>query len=270
MISTRSVILVASLLTLTACAATADEANAEHNTKPDHAILWAAHSAEYQAASLQIYAQATRDLPRLIADTSWTALPGHESDGDKPPAVILDIDETVASGVDMELTLEPFTSVRQYEWGLTHQTIPIRGVTEFVNAAKDLNVDVFFVTNRPCELRSDTPDPCPQELGVINLVAEIGIQTDAEHVMLAFERPEWNKEKVSRREHVAASHRVIMLFGDDFGDFVACSRVLPGAPCTTSATRTSRSKALDTYKGYWGNGWYILPNPMYGSWTSVE
>ena len=24
------------------------------------------------------------------------------------------------------------------------------------------------------------------------------------------------------------------------------------------------------YAGYWGNGWYILPNPMYGSWTSIR
>ena len=133
-----------------------------------------------------------------------------------------------------------------------------------------LGVDVFFVTNRSCELREDSDGPCPQEQGVIDLVAEIGIETDAEHVMLAFERPEWNKEKLSRREHVGATHRVIMLFGDDYGDFVACSRATPGAPCTKAATRSSRNDALDTYKDYWGNGWYILPNPMYGSWTSVQ
>jgi len=262
MISTRSATLAASLLILAACT--------ERAAEPDHAILWAAHSAEYQAASLQVYAQATRDLPRIIADKTFSALPGHEGISDKPPAAILDVDETVASGIDMELTLEPFTAVRQYEWGLTHQTIPIRGVTEFVAAAKDLGVDVFFVTNRPCELREDAGGPCPQEQGVIDLVGEIGIETDAEHVMLAYERPEWNKEKLSRREYVAESHRVIMLFGDDYGDFVACSRAKPGAPCTTPATRTSRSDALDTYKDYWGNGWYILPNPMYGSWTSVR
>ena len=266
MISTRSATSLASLLILTACAASA----APPDAKPDHAILWAAHSAEYQAVSLQVYAQATRDLPRIMADRAFSALPGHEGISDKPPAVILDVDETVASGADMELTLEPYTSVRQYEWGLTHQTIPIRGVTEFVAAAKDLGVDVFFLTNRSCELREDTDGPCPQEQGVIDLVAEIGIETDAEHVMLAYERPEWNKEKLSRREHVAATHRVIMLFGDDYGDFVACSRATPGAPCTKAATRSSRNDALDTYKDYWGNGWYILPNPMYGSWTSVQ
>ena len=83
-------------------------------------------------------------------------------------------------------------------------------------------------------------------------------------------KPGWNKEKLSRREYVAEKHRVIMLFGDDYGDFVACSRAQPGAPCTAPATRASRAADLDKYKNYWGNGWYILPNPMYGSWTSVK
>jgi len=258
--------LLLSLLLSITSAATTFASDAE----PENAILWAAHSAEYKAASLQVYAQATRDLPRLLADQAWSALPGHEGENDKPPAIILDVDETVASGVDMELTMLPFTTVRQYEWGLAHQTIPVRGVTEFITAAQGLGVEVFLVTNRPCELRKDSDSPCPQEQGVIDLVAEIGIETDAEHVMLAYERPEWNKEKVSRREQVAESHRVIMLFGDDYGDFVPCSRAIPGAPCTKAATRSSRSDDLESYKDYWGNGWYILPNPMYGSWTSVD
>jgi len=266
MTSSRPATLIASLLLLNACTSTSVETDAE----PERALLWAASSAEYQALSRQAYGQATRDLPRLVADESWSALPGRAGDSGKPAAVILDIDETVVSGVDMELTLLPFNTVRQYEWGLTHQTIPIRGVTEFVNAAQDSGVEVFFVTNRPCEPRNDTDDRCIQEQGVVDLVAEIGIQTDREHVLMAFERPEWNKEKVSRREHVAESHRVIMLFGDDFGDFVACSRAEPGAPCKTAATRESRLEALEAYKDYWGNGWYILPNPMYGSWTSVD
>ena len=91
------------MLVLTACASTT---TVESGPEPDHAILWAAHAAEYQAISLQVYAQATRDLPRFIADTSWSALPGHDGVSDKPPAIILDVDETVTSGVDMELTIQ--------------------------------------------------------------------------------------------------------------------------------------------------------------------
>jgi acid phosphatase len=262
----RSPIIVASLLTLTACEPRAVESQPE----PQLASLWAAHAAEYQAASMQVYAQATRDLPRLIADESWSALPSRPGSGEKTPAVILDVDETVLSGVDMELTLLPFTHLRQYEWSISHEAIPIRGVAEFVKAARAQGVDVFFVTNRPCELVEGNPDTCPQEKSTIDDIFEVGIETDADHVMLVGERPEWNREKLSRREFVAESHRVIMVFGDDYGDFVACSRAKPRAPCTSPATRASRAEALDTHKDYWGNGWYILPNPMYGSWTSVE
>jgi acid phosphatase len=261
----RLVILMA-FAVLSAC--TPSQGDSE--SSPDHAILWAAHSAEYQAISTQVYAQAKRDLPRFVADKSWSALPRHDGLSDKPPAIILDIDETVASGVDMELTLVPFTTERQYRWGLTHTTIPIRGVAEFVNAAKDLGVEVFFVTNRPCEAIEGIDESCIQDQAVVNLVAEIGIETDTEHVLLANERPDWGKEKQSRRDHVAKTHRVIMLVGDDYGDFVFCSRAKPVAPCTVAATRESRAEALETYKDYWGNGWYILPNPMHGSWTSVE
>jgi len=270
MISTRSATLVASLLTLTACAATSVEPDAELNAVPDHAILWAAHAAEYQAASMQVYAHATRDLPRLLADESWSALPGHEGLSGKPPAVILDVDETVTSGVDMGLTLVPFTNLRQYEWNLRHKAIPVRGVAEFVRAARKLGVDAYFVTNLPCVPVQGKSGPCPQEQSTIDKIGEVGIETDADHVLLVGERPEWNREKLSRREFIAETHRVIMVFGDDYGDFVACSRANPLAPCTSPATRASRNDALDTYKEYWGNGWYILPNPMYGSWTTVE
>jgi len=262
----KQLVAASSLLALSACA-TLDE---EHPHVPQQALLWAAYSAEYQAVTAQIYAQATRDLPRLIADESWSAVPGHEGPSGKPTAIILDIDETVTSGVDMELTMVPFSTVRQYHWGLTHQSIPIRGVTEFVNTAKDLGVEVFFVTNRPCEPIEGSDEFCVQDQAVVNLVAEIGIETDTDHVLLADEKPDWGKEKVSRREFIATTHRVIMLLGDDYGDFVACSRAKPVAPCTEGATRASRRAALETYKDYWGNGWYILPNPMYGSWTSVR
>lgn len=266
MVSKKSVIIVASLLVMTACAST----NLESEPRPDNAILWAAYAAEYQAISQQVYAQATRDLPRLIADESWSALPGHEGNSEKPPAVILDVDETVTSGVDMELTMVPFSAARQYEWGLSHKAIPIRGVAEFVREAHQLGVEVFFVTNRPCEVLDDNPDVCPQKQSTVDHISEVGIVTDTDHVFLANERPGWDRGKLTRREYIAESHRVIMLLGDDYGDFVACSRAKPRTPCTTPATRASRDEALDTYKNYWGNGWYILPNPMYGSWTSVE
>ncbi len=264
---TELLFVVVFVLFLPACT----KAPAEHDPGRDSAVMWAKYAAEYQAISAQVYAQATRDLPRLLADESWSAVPGHDGDTDKPPAIILDVDETVVSNVDFELHLEgPYTSLKHYEWTNSNKAIPLRGVADFVAAARTAGVEIFFVTNRPCEKIEGNGDVCPQKKSTIGDIQEVGIDVDDEHVLLANATPDWGKEKLVRREHVAKTHRVIMLFGDDYGDFVACTRAVPVAPCTAGATRASRAEALDTYKDYWGNGWYILPNPMHGSWTSVR
>ncbi len=60
-----------------------------------------------------------------------------------------------------------------------------------------------------------------------------------------------------------------MLIGDDLGDFLPCVRKKPYAPCTDKATAAARTAMVEEHKHLWGNGWYILPNPMHGSWTSA-
>jgi len=262
----NSLIIVAFVSALSACSKPAND----ETTTPDLATLWASYSAEYQAASQQVYAQATRDLPRLLADESWSAVPGFEANTDLPAAIILDVDETVLSGVEMELTMIPFSTQRQYEWGLSHEAIPVRGSAEFIAVAKSMGIEVFFVTNRPCMKYEGAEGDCPIEQGTIDDLKEVGIETDADHLFFANEQPGWDREKLVRREYLANTHRILMLLGDDYADFVACARGTPKLPCTTPATRASRAEALETYNRYWGNGWYILPNPMYGSWTSVE
>ena len=84
------------------------------------------------------------------------------------------------------------------------------------------------------------------------------------------ERPGWGKEKKTRRDWIAERYRVIQLIGDDLSDFIPCVRRRPAGPCTESGTIASRFEAVADYDRYWGAGWYILPNPMHGSWTSVR
>ncbi len=274
----RSLLIVVLTMVLAACAAStekhAPEDSAKHSTepaeKPGYATRWAAYSVEYQAVSAQVYAQATRDIPRLLDDPSWSAIPGFDADDNKPPAVILDVDETILSSTDLELTMLPFTTQRQYEWGKANKATPVRGAADFIAAARAAGIEVFILTNRPCDQYEASVGDCPSEAVTLQDLAEVGIDVDAEHALFANEQPGWDREKVTRREFIAETHRVIMVFGDDFGDFVACSRGTPKLPCTEPATRDSRAEALETYQDYFGNGWYILPNPMHGSWTSVE
>lgn len=264
-------------LSLAACAsggaeisAAGDTSNAEPGDDTELALHWVEHAAEYRALTRQAYASATRDLPGFIADRSWTAMPEQQDANHLPPAVILDVDETVVSNVDFQLSFErPFANWKLDEWTRSTQATPVEGAREFVEAARALDVAVFFITNRPCEPREGINDPCPQRQSTIDDIAEVGIATDEEHVLLSEERG-WTREKLGRRLHVAERYRVIMLIGDDYGDFVPCTREKVAAPCTSAGTRASRAAALDTHNDYWGHGWYVLPNPMHGSWTSVE
>ena len=275
----RTLILVASTLTLFACAITTSGDDSATGGDPtvgldptkDLGILWVKHSAEYQAIATQVYRDATDDLPGFIEDKTWNVLTGYGDSSALPPAVILDVDETVVSNVNFQLTYErPFANHKLDTWAASTPALPIPGVKSFVDTARSLGVTVFFVTNRPCQPKAGTDDPCPQQLTTIEGIHEVGLAIDADHVMLSGEQPGWDREKLSRRELIAETHRVIMLIGDDFSDFAPCVRAEPHGACTTAATRESRAEASEKHQELWGNGWYILPNPMHGSWTSVE
>jgi len=242
-------------------------APADHSPQNDLGVLWVNHSAEYTALALQAYQSAERDLPAFIADEGWSAMPGIAADPAKPPAVILDVDETTISNARFQLAFEPPMAQWKLEkWNDEHPSDPVPGVARFVNAAQQAGVAVFFVTNRPCRPVDGDPDPCPQRRATIRDIGELGIVTDADHVLLADENG-WDRAKIARREHIARRHRVIMLFGDDLGDFLPCVRRSLYGPCTEPASKASRGRLVADHQALWGHGWYVLPGPMHGSWT---
>jgi acid phosphatase len=139
-----------------------------------------------------------------------------------------------------------------------------------MTAAQAAGIRIFFVTNRPCESKPGVDDPCPQKSVTIQDLREAGFDARTDNVMLSNERPGWDREKSVRRNYIAQDYRVIMLFGDDLGDFIDCARHKPLPPCSSPATIASRADATAEFSHYWGHGWYVLPNPMHGSWTSVR
>jgi len=240
--------------------------------EPDMAIVWVRDAAEYRAISLQAYRAATLALPGMIADTGWSALPDQKDAHDLPPAVIFDIDETALTNPYFQQSFEaPFTDKKLNDWSMQHKATPVPGATDFVSFARQSGVEIFFATNRPCVADTDTNDPCPQKSVVIQDLVEAGLPANESNVSLSAEREYWGKEKEIRRDWIAESYRVIMLFGDDLSDFIPCVRQRNVAPCSAEpATKTSRETLLEKYDVYWGAGWYVLPNPMHGSWTSFR
>ena len=59
-----------------------------------------------------------------------------------------------------------------------------------------------------------------------------------------------------RRAHVARDYRILLLVGDDLGDFVV-------NPAGTPEERHARTAPNAEW---WGRRWIMLPNPTYGSW----
>ncbi|PSQ82268.1 MAG: 5'-nucleotidase, partial [Bacteroidetes bacterium QS_1_63_11] len=74
-------------------------------------------------------------------------------------------------------------------------------------------------------------------------------------VLTQSEKEDW-ESKTARREWVAERYRILLLVGDNFGDFASEAD-------TTLAARRQRSRA---FREYWGTRWIVLPNPQYGSW----
>jgi len=261
-----SLTAVACLLSLPAC----DKTPTTHDPSKDLGLIWVKQSAEYVASARQVYLTATMALPGFIEDKTWSALPTQENAGHLPTAIILDVDETVVSNVDFQLIYErPYANWKRDEWTRSTNATPVPGVKDFIDAARARGVSVFFVTNRPCELIEGIDASCPQKQSTLDDISEVGIKSDAEHVMLSEEQG-WNREKSGRRNLIAQTHRVIMLIGDEVGDFLPCMRNRPVAPCTEAANNESRATAVTEHAFYWGNGWYILPNPMHGAWTSTH
>jgi acid phosphatase len=240
-------------------------------------IHWVRTAAEYKATATQAYNSATEDLGELIANRNWSALPSQvESAGSsgfshKPPAIIFDIDETVVDNVEFQANLvEPFTEAKFDAWHEKNVVPGVPGAAAFVKRAAEAGVEIFFITNRSCAPPEGSPDPCPQKRITLDDLREAAIPFKPDNVMLSDQQPGWTQEKEVRRNAVAANYRIIMLLGDDLGDFLPCVRKRLYEPCTQPATRASRKAAIEKHADYWGEGWYILPNPMYGSWTSAE
>ncbi len=238
----------------------------------DRATLWMRNSSEYRASAETIYRGALEALKRGLADPAWTAEPTQAGDlSALPPAVVMDIDETVLDNAEAEVRLllqgtcfDAFPASWD-AWVAERSAPAVPGAAEFVTAARSLAdpagraVRVFFVSNRACRPRPGSDEPCPQESDTAaNLeAAGMGSPSLAAEMLLQGERPEWQGEKLSRRSEIARSYRIVLNVGDDLADF------LPGMRRESVAERDRARCASDDW---WGRRWFLLPNPVYGSW----
>ncbi len=249
-----------SLVTLSACStastASRSPAPAPHAATDDRldAILWQTTSAEYPVLVESIFVTARLHLERALADRQWTALPAQKANFQNlPPAIIMDVDETVIDTGEFQSSLVKnharFSSKPWRDWQLNNKPRAVPGALDFIAFAQARGVSVFFITNRDF-----ATEPATRK-SLVSL--GIHLPDDMDTILTRRERPDWSSDKESRRRFVAQSYRVVMVIGDDLSDFLSEYRV------PTQARMTEAKKY-----SYWGSKWFMLPNPMYGSWES--
>ncbi|MEO8479992.1 MAG: HAD family acid phosphatase [Gemmatimonadota bacterium] len=200
-------------------------------------VKWVRTAAEYPALTLEIYRTATayvRDVSGGLPAGSWV--------------VILDVDETILDNSEhqrrMALAGVTFSDRTWTPWVRERAAPAVPGAVAFVHAVQAAGGRIAVVTNRADSLCADTRS---------NLES-VGVRAD-----LVLCQPVGPSDKNPRFEQVRQGSaragfgplRVIAFIGDNVQDF-------PGL----SQDAREAAGALDQF----GQGWFMLPNPMYGSW----
>jgi 5'-nucleotidase (lipoprotein e(P4) family) len=202
-------------------------------------VRWTRDSAEHRALLLQVYRAATAHVEREAAARA----PGTW-------AVVLDADETVIDNSLYQLERaragKPFDAESWRAWCARREAVPLPGAQAFLARVRSLGGKVVIVTNRAV-------GECPDTEAVFRAH---GLVYDA---MLC--KPDGGpSDKGPRFEAVARGTTpgglppldVVAFVGDNIQDFPGLSQAL-------------RKEADEAFAPF-GARFFVLPNPMYGSW----
>ncbi len=232
---------------------------------PFAALQYLYGSGEGAAASIQAYAAfrdyvvaTARSRPSqgvVLAERATLAAPAFVPCGTLPLAVVLDVDETAIQNLgyqyDRDVRGVGFDEPSWAQWeqtGAEHlEAMP--GAVEAIRAIRNSGVTVVFSSNRLARYASYNE----------RALNDLGLGP------VEFQRTLWLQDpalggarKDQRRALISRSHCVIAMAGDQLGDFSDLFRI--------SSVRERRNAAsASPFFGLWGNGWFILPNPVYGS-----
>jgi 5'-nucleotidase (lipoprotein e(P4) family) len=224
-----------------------------------NAVLWVQTSVEYQASVMQTYHLAESSLLRGLQDQHWTA--ALEQDGNfeaLPPAVILDLDETVLDNSGLEArfvaTGEHYSDQTWTKWVNEQRAGLVPGAMHFLQFAHSHGVAPIYITNRTCDV-SNTDDP------TIRVLRRLQVPLNPVQDRLLCAQDKDDTDKTTRRARCATKYRILLLFGDQLGDFLHIPKELSDIE--------GRQKLFAAHEALWGERWFQLPNPMYGSWEGA-
>ncbi len=227
-----------------------------------NALLWMQSSIEHDLVLRQIFLAAEAKLPEALSDRAWDALPKGERTNDATalaPAVIVDVDETVLDNTPFEARMvrdnSQFNETAWTAWVEQKSARALPGALEFAKSAAAHGITVFYLTNR-----ADTLTEATRE----NLRAQGFPLSGSEETVLGkgANTPgcvAQASNKGCRRKLVAQRYRVLQMFGDQLGDFLD----------NADADLATRIQLVQPYQAWFGQRWFALPNPDYGSWETA-
>jgi len=166
-------------------------------------------------------------------------------------AIITDLDETILdnSYAEAQLIIEgkERTSTTWKKWTSKSAATAVPGAVEFLQAAKQRGVTIFYISNR------DTGDV---QSTLINLKKLELPDADTAHMLFLSN----TSSKETRRQTVMNGYEVIMLMGDNLNDFMQLFE---------NKNIADRINETDKVKTDWGKKFIVLPNPTYGEWENA-
>ncbi len=202
-------------------------------------LHWTRSSAEHRAVFLQTYTLATRRLEELaggLAPGTWAAA----LDGDETV-----IDNSLFEKEQLATGVTKFDAQEWQAWVERKEAVALPGTVAFLKRVHELGGKIAIVTNR-------TQEECPP---TEENFRRHGIPYD---VILC--RPAENGEKEPRWQAIEQGTaapglpplEIVLWVGDNIQDFPDLDQSL-------------RLKPDDAFKEF-GTRYFVLPNPMYGSW----
>lgn len=211
----------------------------EQNTM---SVLWFQTSGEAKALYHQGYNLAKLRLDELLKKKSMKA--------GRKPAIVLDIDETIVDNSPYQAWSAQSGKGHQVNWNEwidRAEAKPLPGALEFLRYANTRGVEIYYISNREEA----------QKTATIKNLKKIGApQVNNRHVLLL--QPE-EKGKETRRREVAKTHDILLLFGDNLGDFSGFDDL----------SVSGRAQAVERRKDEFGSKLIVFPNPMYGDWEGA-
>jgi acid phosphatase len=224
-----------------------------------NSVLYHQSAAEFEFLCQQSFAAALKQIDLALAQKDWTAAEeqiGQDLSRLSKSAVIVDVDETMLDNSPYQARAlrdrVEFTPETWGAWVREEAAREMPGAIAFTQALEARGIRVIYLSNRDLSEVQATKN---------NMVRLKFANAEDDSAYLFRNGKDPKHTKGVRRAQAAAEYRILMLVGDNLGDFTERYR----------SSHSERKKVIADalQQGWLGSRWVIIPNTMYGSWEDV-